>query len=189
MVEVQDITIYINKKRVEKKAEIIPILENVKNKIKVESDSVNFLGKDIFPQLKDQIMENYKEIQRKCINALHNICTYGYSYPILANIQDTGIIISSLNLLKTNKDLIQSLGITYLEKDVKKTSKTGFFRTYLVKQIFIHVECEKSLEINLDIINFEVDEFNKLNINGYEVKDYLEISRLLTCLIKKMKPK
>ena len=128
-------------------------------------------------------LEFFIENKKKCIEALQNICSWGYSNLVSSSFKDEGIVISSLNTLKTNKNLIQSLNITYIEKEVKKLR---VFNPYLVNRIFIYVECEKNLEINLDIENFGVDEFKRLSINGFEVKDFSEISQILSCLMKKI---
>lgn len=143
----------------------------------------NYLEKIKPLETKNQLLKKNKDIQRDCINAIKEICDYGLFHDI-RNL-DESIVIASIELLNTHKELILPLGITYLQKNIKKLR--GIVSTYPVTQIFIHVNCQKSLEINLDIYNFEIDEFNKLKINGDDVQDYKEISNILNCLMTKIK--
>jgi len=103
----------------------------------------------------------------------------------MKNIRINIIEESSLNFLKTYKDLIFPLGITYLEEPIKKSTE-GFFSFKEGVKIFIQVNCEKSLEIMVNRFQFEVGNIHKFNIDGIKVQNFEDISHILKCLHKKI---
>jgi len=124
-------------------------------------------------------------VQKKCINSLHALCSYLYGIEIAEHEKNDAIAISSLHLLKTYKNLILPLGITYLEESTEiKTG--GMFGTEKGVKILIYLDCEKSLEINLDLFQFKIVKINKYHVDGRQIQDFQEISQLLECILKKI---
>ena len=124
-----------------------------------------------------------KEIQRKCIDSLHTLCSYLYGIEVGHYDEDSSMIISSLHLLRTYKDLILPLGITYWEKPTK------IIREFRVKEgikIFIHVDCKRSLVIKLDLFQFKVVKIHKHQIDGRDFQDFKEVSKILECIHKRI---
>ena len=152
-----------------------------------EIPATKYFTKDLQNHYRSENIEENQELQIKCLNSLHNICSYLYGIDIGHYDKDSPILISSLNFLKTYKDLIVPLGITYLEEPIER------FRIWFISskeekgvKIFIHVNCEESLEIILNHWQFKVGKIHKFNIDGIEVQNFEDISQILECLRKKI---
>ena len=154
----------------------------------IEIEATKYFTKDLQNHYKNEIIEKNQELQIQCLNSLRSICSYLYGIDIGHSDKDSPILISSLNFLKTYKDLISPLGITYLEDPIKKSTE-GFFSFQKGVKIFIHANCEKSLEFTLNRFQFEVGNIDKFNIDGKEVQSFKEISQILECLHKKISQK
>jgi len=131
-----------------------------------------------------------KEIQKMCLDSLHSLCSYLYGIDLGHYDKDASMVISSLNFLKTYKDLILPLGITYLEELITRRKGSFIFsdpndREEGVK-IFIHVKGERNLEILLNLFQFEIGKIYKYHIDGREVQDFQEISQILEDLHKRI---
>lgn len=125
-----------------------------------------------------------KETQRKCVNTLHTLCSYLYGIEVGHFDKDSSMIISSLNLLKTHKDLILPLGITYLEKPTKITTES--FRVKEGDKIFIQVNCERILYIKLDLFQFKIVKIHKYHIDDKDFQDFKEVSQILECILNRI---
>ena len=134
---------------------------------------------------KDEVIKNKQEIHVKCLNSLRDICSYIYGISVGRTDLDSSIVISSLNLLKTHKNLILPLDITYLEESIKESNE-GLFSFREGVKIFIRVNCQKSLEIVLNRFQFKVGKIQKFNIDGREVQNFEDISQILECLHSKI---
>lgn len=153
-----------------------------------EIPATNYFIKDLQNHYKNENFKENKELRIKCLDSLQNICSDLYGIDIGHFDRDSPRLISSLNFLKTFKDLIIPLGITYLEESIER-SKAAFISLSKEEegvQIFIHVNCGKSLEIILDRWQFEVGKIHKFNINGIEVQSFKDISQILECLHEKI---
>jgi len=167
----------------EKAERIMKIIGILGNDIEIQA--TKYFTKDLKNHYKSEIIEENQKLQIQCLNSLHDICSYLYGIDTGHYDKDSHILISSLNFLKTYRDLIVPLGITYLEEPIKKSTE-GFFSFQKGVKIFIHVNCEKSLEITLNRFQFEVGNIHKFNIDGIEVQDFKDISQIFKCLHKKI---
>lgn len=170
-------------------------LEFIKKKLGLKSKIIkkkSILGNDIEIQatkdlknhFKSEIIEENQEVQIKCVNSLHTLCSYLYGIEVGHYDKDSQKVISSLNLLKTYKDLILPLGITYLDEPTKIT--TGMFAFVEGVKIFVNANCERSIEIILDLFQFKIVTIHKFHIDGREFQDFEDISQILECLRKKI---
>lgn len=132
----------------------------------------------------NETKEKNKEIQKMCIDSLHTLCSYLFGIDLGYSDKDSSNVISSLNFLKAYKDLILPLGIIYMEKPMKILIES-FVRKEGDK-ILVQVNCERSLEIVLDLVQFKVVKIHKYHIDGIEVQDFKEISQILECIRKRI---
>ncbi len=120
-----------------------------------------------------------------CLNSLHTLCSYLYGIDIEYYDKDASMVISSLNLLKTYKNLILPLGITYLDEPTKIRTG-GMFGFVEGVKIFVNANCERSLEIILDLFQFKIVTIHKFHIDGREFQDFEEVSQILECIQKRI---
>ncbi len=149
-----------------------------------EIEATNYFLKDNKALPDNETKKRNKEIQKMCIDSLQNLCSYLYTIDLGHYDKDASIVISSLNMLKTYKALIIPLGITYSEKPMKILIE--LFVRKEGDKIFIHVNCERSLEIVLDIVQFKIVKIHKYHMDGREVQDFKVISQILECLNKRI---
>ena len=152
--------------------------------INSEIEATKYFSKDNKALLDNEAKKKNKEIQKMCLNSLHTLCSDLYGIEIGPYDKDSSMVISSLNLLKTYKDLILPLGITYLEEPAK--IDIGMFQFVDGVKIFIQVKCERSLEIILDLFQFKIVEIHEYHIDGREFQDFKEISQILECIHKRI---
>ena len=152
--------------------------------INSEIEATEYFSEDIKNKYEKMAKMENQEIQIMCLNSLHTLCSYLYGIDIGHYDKDSSMVISSLNLLKTYKDLILPLGITYLDEPTKIT--TELFQVKEGVKIFIHVKCKRSLEIILDLFQFEIVKIYKYHIDGMEFQDFKEVSQILECIRKKI---
>jgi len=139
-------------------------------------------------ELEAQKKVQEKDIKIQCINALHEICSYIYTYSFRPRGKFTGAFIASLDLIKTHKDLLQSLGISYLEEKVLKASILSLLGSQKgAIRVLINVKCNENLEIIIDIRKFVIDEIIKFALNDNPIKDLKNISDILECLHSRIK--
>ena len=149
-----------------------------------EIEATNYFSKDNKALPDNETKKKNKEIQKMCIDSLQDLCSYLYGIDLGYSDKDASMVISSLSFLKTYKDLILPLGITYSEKPMKILIE--LFVRKEGDKIFIHVNCERSLEIVLDLVQFKVVKIHKYHIDGREVQDFREISQILEFLNKRI---
>jgi hypothetical protein len=149
-----------------------------------EIEATKYFSEDNKALSDNETKKKNKEIQKMCLDSLHTLCSHLYGIDIEDYDKDASKVISSLNLLKTYKDLILPLGITYLDEPTKIT--TGMFGFEEGVKIFINANCERSLEIVLDLFQFEIVKIYKYHIDGREFLDFKEISQILECIRKRI---
>ncbi len=152
--------------------------------IKKKVQATKLFKKDLKNQYKSEITKENQGVMTQCLNSLHNICSELFGIDIGHFDKDSPRLISSLNFLKVYKDLILPLGITYLEKPIKKSTE-GFFSFQEGVKILIYVNCEKSLEITFNCFQFKVSKIHNFKIDGIEIHDFEDVSQILKCLRKK----
>ena len=184
--EAWSITYHFNKQYaldyLEKVKEIL-IATNILD-INSEIEATKYFSEDNKALPDNEFKKKNKEIRIMCLNSLHTLCSYLYGIDIGHYDKDSSMVISSLNLLKTYKDLILPLGINYLDEPTK--IRTESFRVKEGVKIFIHVNCERNLEIILDLFQFKIVKINKYHIDGREFQDFKEISQILECIHKRI---
>ncbi len=148
-----------------------------------EIEATNYFSKDNKALPDAETKKKNKEIQMNCLYYLQTLCSYLYGIDEGAYDKDSSMVMSSLNFLKTYKDLILPLGITYLEEPTKMPSG-GMFGTVDGVKIFIQVDCGKSIEIVLDLFQFKIVKIHRYHIDGREVQDFKEISQVVECIRK-----
>jgi len=152
-----------------------------------EIAATKYITKNLQNHYESEIIEENQELQIKCLNSLHNICSYLYGIDIGLYDKDSAILIASLNFLKNYNDLIFPLCINYLEESIERL-RVGFLSSKEEEgvKIFIHVDCEKSLEIILDLWQFKVGKIHKFNIDETELGNFEDIYQVLKCIRKKI---
>ncbi len=188
---------YTSKQKQELKKRIQEVFDKCgfkrNNEIRIYSadDITRWCSKFRYLQMKKEINQTQRAYF-ECINALEKILKYCFEYKenYFTNRskipKDTGEIIRSLEKLKSNKQLIERLGITYTQEK-KKFILTRAMRTVKGKGIFIFIDCENVLKIKLKIYNYEVEGVITIELNGKDIQNYSEISNILNCLRKKIK--
>ncbi len=141
---------------------------------------------------KEEINDFDTEKLKETIDILEKISKYCFEYKenYFRNSRkmpkDTGKIISFLEKLKFNEKLVKELGITYSEEE-KEFILTRAMMKVKGQGIFIFVKCDKEFKIKFNIHNYEIEEVITMEINGNNIEDYLEISKILECLRRKIK--
>ena len=150
-----------------------------------EIEATKYFSEDNKAIPDNETKKKNKKIQKRCLKSLNTLCSYLYGIELGHYDKDTPKVISSLNLLKTYKDLILPLGITYLDVPTKITTG-GMFGYVKGVKIFVNANCEKSLEIILDLFQFKIIKIHKFHIDGSEFQDFEEISQILECIHKRI---
>jgi len=149
-----------------------------------EIEATKYFSEDNKALPDNETKKKNKKIQKRCLKSLNTLCSYLYGIDIEYFDKDSSKVITSLNLLKTYKDLILPLGITYLDEPTKIT--TEMFQHKEGVKIFINIDCERSLDINLDLFQFKIVKIHKLFIDGRKFQDFEEVSQILECIRKKI---
>jgi len=149
-----------------------------------EIEATKYFSEDNKTPYDNETKEKNKKIQKMCIDSLQSLCSYLYRFDLGQYDKDSSDVISSLKTLNTYKALILPLGITYSEKPMKILIE--LFVRKEGDKIFIHVNCERNLEIVLDLVQFKIVKIHKYRIDGREVQDFREISQILECLNKRI---
>ncbi len=165
------------------KVKAIMIATNILD-INSKIEATKYFSEDNKALPDNETKKKNKEIQKRCINSLGTLCSYLYGIDIEYYDKDSSMVISSLNLLKTYKDQILPLGITYLDEPTKIT--TELFQHKEGVKIFIQVKCESNLDILLDLFQFKIVKIHKYHIDGRNFQDFKEISQILECIRKKI---
>ena len=110
----------------------IVLAEEILNEVQfidknVKLNPSNYLAPVTIEELEAQKLNHENDTRIQCINALHDICSYIYTKSPRSYSKISGAVIAALDLLKTHRFLLQSLGISYIERDLTKTSPYLFF--------------------------------------------------------------
>lgn len=149
-----------------------------------ETEATKYFSEDNKALPDNETKKKNKKIQKRCLKSLNTLCSYLYGIEVGHYDKDAPKVISSLSLLKTYKDLILPLGITYLDVSTKIT--TGMFAFLDGVKIFVNVDCERSLEIVLDLYQFKIVTIHKFHIDGREFQGFEEVSQILECIRKRI---
>lgn len=184
--EARSISYHINRQYaldyLEKVKEIM-IATNILD-INSEIEATKYFSEDNKALPNNETKKKNKKNQKRCLDSLHTLCSYLYVNDIGHHDKDSSMVIASLNLLETYKALILPLGITYSEEPTKITKE--LFQVKDGIKIFIHINCERSLEIILDLFQFKIVKIHKFHIDGREVQDFEEVSQILECIQKRI---
>ena len=185
--EARSITYHVNRQYALdylEKVKKIMIATNILN-INGEIEATKYFSEDNKALLDNETKKKNKKIQERCLNSLKALCSYLYGIGIEHYDKDSPKVISSLNLLKTYKDLILPLGITYLDEPTKIRT-TGMFGFVEGVKIFVNVDCERNLDIILDRFQFKIVKIHKFHIYGGEFQDFEEVYQILECVQKRI---
>ncbi len=183
------ITTHFNKEYAQ---QYIVLAEEVLNKVQFTDKNVkltpsNYLAPVSNKELEAQKLNHENDTKIQSINALHDICSYIYNSSLRSHSKFSGVVIAALDLIKTHRILLQPLGISYIERDLTKTSNYFFFEIKKeVIRILINVNCDQNLEIILDIRNFTIDKIIKFTLDDNFINDFKRISDILQCLHSKL---
>ncbi len=171
----------------------IEIAEEILNEVQFINKNENITPSNYLNPIRKDKFEAQKLVKEKdtkiqCINALQEICSHIYNSSFRPRNKFTGAIISALDLIKTHKVLLQSLGVSYLERNIIKITDFIFFKNKKeVTRILINVNCNQNLEIIIDIQNFGIDKIMKFAFDDNPIQDFKTISNILECLSSRIK--